>query len=389
MNLDAILEVAIGMVFVWLVLSVAAMQIQEWIGSIFAWRANFLKKGIRNMLGSDQLVNQFYNHPLILSLSEPGKNPGQYRPPSYIPANKFSSVMMDIFTRAGRDSGEDMPVTLSRGEVTANIQSIKQENPGFGKIVDHLFLHITDETMSVEQALAQASANMEIWFNDGMDRVVGWYKRHNSIWSFGIALILALVLNVDSLQIANKLWAEPTLRQVVAAQASATPNATAGVSSPLQVPKYLDTLSIPIGWVTEPVTDYKTCGFFVGQSTPPGFVSLDQSSGQNQCNVFVNLPAMNNLGGWLSKLIGILITAAAGAQGSPFWFDILKKLVNIRGSGGTTTTAAPAFASAPTPAPVPAPAPAVTAVPAPAPVAAVPAPTPAPTPARTTDEPVG
>ena len=53
-NLDAILEVPIGMVFVWLVLSVAAMQFQEWIGSAFAWRAQFLEKAIRNMLGSDR-----------------------------------------------------------------------------------------------------------------------------------------------------------------------------------------------------------------------------------------------------------------------------------------------------------------------------------------------
>ena len=347
-NLDAILEVAIGMVFVWLALSVAAMQIQEWISSAFAWRAQFLQKAIHNMLGSEQLVNKFYNHPLILSLSEPGKNPGQYRRPSYIPANKFAAVMMDIFTNAGKDSSE-MPITLSRSELTTNVQAIKQENPGLGKIMDHLFLHITDETISVDQVLANALASMESWFNDGMDRVIGWYKRHNSIWSFGIAFVLALVLNVDSLQIANKLWAEPTLRQVVAAQASTAPNANTGVSSPLQVPNYLNSLSIPVGWATEPITDYKSCGFLIGQNTPPGYVSLNDS-GQNQCNMFVNLPNMNNLGGWLSKLIGLLITAAAGAQGSPFWFDALKKLVNVRSSGGIPSVATPA--PAPT-APIP------------------------------------
>jgi len=356
MNLDAILEVAIGMVFVWLVLSVAAMQIQEWIGSAMAWRAQFLEKAIRNMLGSDQLVNEFYNHPLILSLSEPGKNPGQYRRPSYIPAGKFASVMMDIFLNAGKDSSDEVPGTLSLNEMATNLQTMKQENPGLGKIIDHLFPHLTDQTLSADQALAHARAYMETWFNDGMDRVIGWYKRYTGVWSFVIALILALALNVDSLQIANKLWAEPTLRQVVAAQASNTPNANTGASSPLQVPDYLNSLSIPVGWTTEAVTNYKSCGFFIGQNTPPGYMSQNDS-GQNQCNMFVNLPAMNNLGGWLSKLIGILITAAAGAQGSPFWFDILKKLVNIRGSGGTTTTTPPAAPASTAPIPAPAPAP--------------------------------
>ncbi len=363
-NLDAILEVAIGMVFVWLVLSVAAMQFQEWIGSAFAWRAQFLEKGIRNMLGSDELVNQFYNHPLILSLSEPGKNPGQYRRPSYIPANKFAAVMMDILTKQGKDNSETAAGSMSQNEMTANILAVQQDNPGLEKIINHLFPHLTDQSMTTDQMLALARLNAEVWFNDGMERVVGWYKRHNGVWSFFLALILALVLNVDSLQIANKLWAEPTLRQVVAAQASTPSAASTGTSSPLQTPSYLNSLSIPIGWDTEAVTGYNSCGFVIGQNIPPSYVSQNDS-GQNQCNAFVNLPNMNSLTGWLSKLIGILITALAGAQGSPFWFDIMKKLVNIRGSGGTAMASPPA----------------------PAPTALTPAP--ASTPIPNTNEPVG
>jgi hypothetical protein len=33
------------------------------------------------------------------------------------------------------------------------------------------------------------------------------------------------------------------------------------------------------------------------------------------------------------KVLGILFSALAATQGSPFWFDILKKVVNIRGAG--------------------------------------------------------
>jgi hypothetical protein len=346
-NLDALLEVAIGMVFVWLVLSVAAMQIQEWISSAFAWRAQFLEKGIRNMLGSDELVNEFYNHPLILSLSEPGKNPGQYRHPSYIPANKFSAVMMDILTNQGKDRSETASGTTSQAVMAANIQTVKQDNPGLEKIIDHLFPHLTDQTMTTDQMLALARLNAEAWFNDGMERVVGWYKRNTGVWSFFLALVLALALNVDSLQIANKLWAEPTLRQVVAAQASNTPNATsAGTTSPLQTPSYLNSLAVPVGWGTEPVTNYNSCGFFIGQNLPPGYISQNDS-GQNQCNAFVNLPGLNDLSGWIYKLLGLLITAMAGAQGSPFWFDLLKKLVNIRGSGAMPAVAPAAAPTVP------------------------------------------
>ena len=37
--------------------------------------------------------------------------------------------------------------------------------------------------------------------------------------------------------------------------------------------------------------------------------------------------------GWISKLIGLLITAGAVSLGAPFWFDIANKLVNVRASG--------------------------------------------------------
>jgi hypothetical protein len=33
------------------------------------------------------------------------------------------------------------------------------------------------------------------------------------------------------------------------------------------------------------------------------------------------------------KLGGIFLTAMAARQGAPFWFDLLKRAVNLRGTG--------------------------------------------------------
>ena len=67
MYLQEILEVAIGLVFMWLVLSVAAMTIQEWIGNVLNERAKDLEQNIQEMLNSDDLTKQIYDHPLITS----------------------------------------------------------------------------------------------------------------------------------------------------------------------------------------------------------------------------------------------------------------------------------------------------------------------------------
>ena len=95
--LEAILQVVIGMIFMWLILSVATMSLQEWIASYLKWRAKDLETAIRRLLGSNQVwAEQLYVHPLIQGLS---KKMGVR--PSYIPANKFALALYDIVMTAG------------------------------------------------------------------------------------------------------------------------------------------------------------------------------------------------------------------------------------------------------------------------------------------------
>jgi len=81
---------------------------------------------------------------------------------------------------------------------------------------------------------------------------------------------------------------------------------------------YINSLAIPIGWQNPPVSDVKD---------------------------------------WPIKILGILITGLAAAQGSPFWFNLLNKLINMRGSGDTPATPSSVAAAASTPAPASPPAP--------------------------------
>lgn len=90
MYLDAMIEVGIGLIFSWLVLSIATMQLQEWVSSLFSWRAELLEDSLKRMLQNDQLVADFYKHPIIASLSRPG------RKPSYIPSDRFSQSLYDV-----------------------------------------------------------------------------------------------------------------------------------------------------------------------------------------------------------------------------------------------------------------------------------------------------
>jgi hypothetical protein len=41
--------------------------------------------------------------------------------------------------------------------------------------------------------------------------------------------------------------------------------------------------------------------------------------------------------GWITKLIGWLLTGVAVTLGAPFWFDLLKKLISIKGGSNSSS----------------------------------------------------
>ena len=217
-----------------------------------------------------------------------------------------------------------------------------------------------------EHKLATMRLNSETWFNESMDRLSGWYKRKATFLAFLIGLVLATFLNVDSILLVQHLWREPTVRKALAA------NATAFADSNSEIPileieddkintpveyfnAQFEDLNIPLGWkfTSIQLKPGETCGWIAyGKSRLRGFyaevpeaalgqnigseslVAPDPQAEENKvsaCQQISNFP--DTAAGIFLKISGIMLSAVAAAQGSPFWFDILKKVVNIRGSG--------------------------------------------------------
>jgi len=97
MSFFAILELAIGMVFAWLFMSISAMFLQEWLAGLLQWRPNMLEKTLENLTGSKTDNAQLYSHPLIQSLHS---GPTSNNKPSYIPSKQFSLAVMDMIQNA-------------------------------------------------------------------------------------------------------------------------------------------------------------------------------------------------------------------------------------------------------------------------------------------------
>lgn len=136
MNLPIIIDIIIGLVFIYLSLSLLASEIQELIATVLQWRAEHLKKSIEVLIAGGnegvrdeaqfqlvgRLANLIYSNPIINDLNQGAKGPLSqafrsfnrslgtlYRRltgtrnvfgdkssgPSYIPSESFSSSLLD------------------------------------------------------------------------------------------------------------------------------------------------------------------------------------------------------------------------------------------------------------------------------------------------------
>jgi hypothetical protein len=95
-----ILEVAIGLIFVYLLLSLVCTALNEGIASLLDKRANNLLDGVKNLLNDPKLTGlaqQVYNHGLIGGISQYASDPNKKtRFPSYMSPANFSLALLDI-----------------------------------------------------------------------------------------------------------------------------------------------------------------------------------------------------------------------------------------------------------------------------------------------------
>ena len=65
----SLLDVAIGMVFLYLLLSLICSALNESISAVLQARAKFLEEGIVRLLDNGAFARKLYDHPLIRNLS--------------------------------------------------------------------------------------------------------------------------------------------------------------------------------------------------------------------------------------------------------------------------------------------------------------------------------
>lgn len=316
---SAILEVAIGVVFSFLLLSLVATALNEGVSSLVGLRAWTLERGLKKLLADPegkQLVRMMYAHPMITSLAHPSlaqrvlakftRRPVESRPP-YIPAHTFSMVLMEVLVNAVvPDSPGGRPTGLIEVGNAVTLLPDRYEN------VKRSLLTLIDEA---DGDVKQARGNIEQWFNDSMDRVSGWYKRTAQAITVTIALAMCSALNADTLMIADMLYRNSIMRGAIVAAATESvrlsPNPSDAFSTLTGVIETMnanDAIQVPLGWVTI------ENGVIVTPAISARMMPTDVK-------------------GWLSKAFGFIVSVIAISLGAPFWFGVLGGMVKLRLDG--------------------------------------------------------
>ena len=286
---NPIIDVVLGLISFYVISSLVVSSIQEGISSWLGWRSKNLKRGIESFVGN-KYAEEIYNHPVIQNLTEEKRLPSflpkwtwltnflflfiKRRYPSYISTKRLSSLYLNII---GVDKLDNV------GDV---LDKIDDKQP-IKKVLEHILCNGEHNIDALRDGLAE-------WFDEGMERISGWYKRKTQCATFFIALALAGMTNSDSLLLAKKLWEDKALRTMISLQAQNMSQEKILISEGKD--KLSSIKKFPLGWNSG--------------NAPQGFWR------------------------WARFCMGITLTAFAISLGAPFWFDLLSKVARLKGSGG-------------------------------------------------------
>ncbi|WP_221390311.1 hypothetical protein [Dyadobacter sp. NIV53] len=368
-NVSVFLDVALSLTFFYLIASMFVSGITEFINTIIEKRAALLREALsklENAWGAGA-AGSILQNPLI-SVFKKQNSKLWSESLSYIHANTFVSVILDKLSAKGYPGNLDA--------LKISIRDLAN-----GTEFKDILTSIGNESKDIDDFKEKLSE----WFNQYMSQVTDWYKRYNRIVVWAVAALVSIVLNLDSIIIAKRLYNDPVLRNAMVEQALQAAqkkdfnsfekdnqqnflsylnkkdtnlvNTAARIKPQSKADsnaidtlfkKYagFETAKIqPEDWTDAKFINYvrlKKPYFVKNQLAIVSKEELDllkvkeEYASYLQRNIStLGIPMGWNKGAWHSMslfwaFVGWALTTAALSFGAPFWFDLLIKLVNIR-----------------------------------------------------------
>jgi len=331
------LDVAIGLSYTFLAVSLLCSATREAIASLFQTRAKVLLDGVLTMLhesagkkrlrgiwpsiqrllrmdrgfrleelGTHSLTSEVMSHPLIIGMAQKG------RMPSYIPSAIFARAFVSTLTaRYGKTQ-------------TAAALLAKLGNDGLSRTLLAIMGDGPEDIAALESAV-------RIWYDTVMDRISGWYKRRSQLVLFCVGLFFACAMNIDAIELSKRLWGDDQAAAELAQQGAdgvasgrvkPPPPGAALTAASTAVPPVTSANAVtPLEQAAAAKKDWQMV-----EKLPIGRPSSRFNDSAGKC-------VWAFMGALALALLGWIVTAFASSLGAPFWFDGIGWLLALRGTG--------------------------------------------------------
>ncbi len=357
-----VLDVVISLIFIYLLFSLFVSAVNEILSQVFKVRGKELRFSIERMIGY-KLLKEFYQNPKI--------DKTRYRSSLF-----YATPFWKVYRWFRKKWSEQ--IDLEADNIEKKITS--KSNPSViatETFADTILDLIEDENLRkelFEQApflkkiydraegeVEELRLELENWFDEIMVYTSEWYKQKLKYILLALGFLTAVIFNVDSVAIFKTLANNPEARNAVVRQAEAyieSHNIEDGVvitvpSADTAEAVTSDTLNTRHGIHDFLQSQYNDCGATEAcqdsvDAVYPTLAGINSAYKKMDRLVHEDIDQLTTALGigwssfpdhkswkdwvidWSVRILGWLVTAVAISLGAPFWFDLLKKVVNLK-----------------------------------------------------------
>lgn len=346
------IDIMIGVTVVMLVVSVVVTALTQFVLHRLNTRGKNLRTGVADLLQqiapgftrecADHIAQKVLLHPLIRE--------SEKRLSAAVHREELAKLILELATTEGPHQ-LDPPHRKSLLDALAK-DGIKDPEGVLKNVRSmSLNLELSNPEMStamrsgialLQEAHSEFLGKMNAWFDQTIDRVVDRFTAQTRAITFTCAFAVALVLQLDTASLVNRLSTDPALRQALVEQALAIErqevaggqNQGATQTSPAAGQNQTPTDTTAAGQ-NQAATDTNT-------ATARAMLTADIQSQKESLRDMARLGLVDfprSVSEWTSrwsadnglpKLLGILLSTVLLSFGAPFWYNALKTLLRFR-----------------------------------------------------------
>jgi hypothetical protein len=335
MNFTALLDTAIGVTLVYLGAALFVTILSESIARTFRLRGRALAEHLTQLFDDDTLKKALGSSNALAPRVSPKSDVGRFlaRFPAWIQGYEVgggvengklvskieSYVDPDVVARVVLGSLLKAPAPGTAGTPTpaATMQEVRDtiaNLTGSSKIKTVLWQAAASAKDDLDKFTAQVSG----WLDKSLNMLGEGYKTRSQVICFFLGLVMAVAANIDTVELTRRLYTDKGLRDSTVASAE---QLTKSVSPELV--KKCGALSF------DELQKDDTCTAVT--SLVAGVARRNETLAKLPIG-WVDAPPFKQDRDVYLRLVGWLLTALALSLGAPFWFDLLNRFVNIRGS---------------------------------------------------------